>query len=209
MTQLVLFGPAPSSYVRTARMTCLEKAVPHTLEPVELGSDAHARLHPWRRVPALRHGDVRLYETSAIARYVDDIGTGPSLVPASAAARGVMEQWISALNCYLYDSLIRNYALKYILPKLRGQDIDLAAVRAGVPNMERDVALLDTAYAGGAWIAGSTLSLADLFVAPIAQTISMFPEGKAALGNAKHLSRAFEQLAKRDSFARAHAGLFG
>lgn len=208
MTQLILFGIPQSSYVRTARMTCVEKGVPHALKPIELGSDAHARLHPWRRVPIMRHGDVQLFETSAIARYVDDIGSGPSLVPATPAARGVMEQWISALSCYVYDSLIRNYALKYILPKVRGQDIDPAAIRAGIPNLERDVALLDGAYAGGAWLAGGALSLADLFVAPIAQTIRMFPEGKAALGKARHLSRAYEQLAGRDSFRQAHAGLF-
>jgi glutathione S-transferase len=209
MTQLVIFGPAASSYVRTARMTCFEKAVPHTVEPVELGSEAHAKLHPWHRVPSLRHGDVRLYETSAIARYVDEIGTGASLVPTTAPARAVMEQWISAINCYLYNSAVKGYALKYILPKLRGQDPDPKAIAAGVPDMERDVALLDRGYAQGSYLAGDTVSLADLFVAPIAQTIGMFPEGKAALAKAKHLSRAYEQLARRDSFAQAHAGIFG
>lgn len=209
MTQLVLFGPAASSYVRTARITCIEKGVPHTLEPVELGSDAHGKLHPWLRVPILRHDTLRLYETSAIARYVDEIGTGASLLPSTAAARATMEQWISAINCYVYDSLIKSYALKYILPKLRGQAPNPDEIRAGVPNLERDVARLDGAYAGRSWIAGDAPSLADLFVAPIAQTISMFPEGKAALAKAPNLSRAYEQLAKRDSFATVHAGLFG
>jgi glutathione S-transferase len=209
MVQLVLFGPAASSYVRTARMTALEKGVPHVLEPIELRGDAHGKLHPWHRVPILRHGDVTLYETSAIARYIDDIGGGASLLPKTAAARGVMEQWISSIHCYIYGSLIERYALKYVLPKLRGEAPDLDAIRAGVPDLERDVGRLDGAYAGGGWIAGDALSLADLFVAPLAQTISMFPEGRAALGRAKHLSRAFEQLASRDSFTAVHAGVFG
>ena len=80
-------------------MVCIEKRVPHTLESIELGGDAHARLHPWKRVPVMRHGDVTLIETSAIARYVDEIGEGASLLPATPAARGAMEQWISAINC--------------------------------------------------------------------------------------------------------------
>ncbi len=209
MTQLVLIGPAASSYVRTARMTALEKGVPHALEPIELRSDAHGKLHPWHRVPILRHGDVALYETSAIARYLDDVGTGASLVPRTAAARGVMEQWISTVHCYLYASLIEGYALKYVLPKLRGQAPDLDAIRAGVPNLERDLARLDAAYAHGGWIAGDALSLADLFVAPIVQTISMFPEGRAALAQTQHVSRAYEQLASRASFKEVHAGVFG
>jgi glutathione S-transferase len=209
MTQLVLFGPPQSTYVRTARMACVEKGVPHALEPLAVGGDDNAKHHPWRRVPAMQHGELRLFETSAIARYVDDIGSGPSLLPASPAARAVMEQWISAINCYIYDSVIRNYSLRYFLPRLRGEDVDLAAVKAGIPDMDRDVARLDAAYAGGAYLAGDAVSLADLFVAPIAQTIAMFPEGKAALGRARHLSRAFEQLAQRPSYARVHDGIFG
>lgn len=208
MTQIVLFGFPQSSYVRTARMVCIEKQVTHNLESVAFGTDAHAKLHPWRRVPIMQHGDLRLFETSAIARYIDEIGAGPSLVPSTPAARGVMEQWISAINCYIYDSLIRNYALKYILPPMTGQAVDPAAIAAGVPSLERDLGLLDSAYAGGAWLAGNALSLADLFVAPIVQTITMFPEGKAALGKTRHVARAFGELAGRDSFTKVHAGAF-
>jgi glutathione S-transferase len=209
MTQIVLFGPAASSYVRTARMVCIEKDVPHALEPVEFGAASHARLHPWLRVPILRHGDVVLFESSAIARYVDELGGGPSLLPKTAAARGTMEQWISAIHCYVYASLVENYALKYIRPQLAGKAPDLDVVRAGVPAMQRDLARLDAAYAGGGWIAGDALSLADLLVAPIVQTVAMFPEGKAALADARHLTRAYDQLAGRASFAQVHAGLFG
>jgi len=209
MPQLVLFGPPQSSYVRTARMICIEKSVPHTLEPLQIGTDAHAALHPWKRVPILHHGDVKLLETSAIARYIDELGSGPSLLPATAAARATMEQWISILNCYVYDSVVRSYALKYILPRFRGQDPNLEEIRANVPAMERDIARLDAAYAGRAWIAGDALSLADLFVAPIVATVAMFPEGKAAIASTKDLSRAFEQLSKRDSFAQAHAVFAG
>jgi glutathione S-transferase len=160
-------------------------------------------------VPALRHGDFRLFETSAITRYIDEAFAGPKLTPSNPAARAVMEQWISVINCYAYDSCVRNYALKYIGPKLRGQEIDRSAIEAGIPNMQRDIARLDGAYAAGAWIAGDALSLADLFVAPIVATVSPFPEGRAALERAKHLSRAFEALSRRPSFQAAHAGLFG
>jgi len=207
MADLVLIGPAVSSYVRTARMTCIEKGVPHTLEPLELGSDAHKKLHPWGRVPVLRHGDVTLIETSAIARYVDETASGPKLVPSTPVERAVMEQWISAINCYIYDSLVRNYALKYILPRFAGESPDPQAIKAGVPNMERDFALLDGAYAKSKFITGEALSLADLFVAPVVATAAIFPEGQAALGKAKNLARAFETFTQRESFKKVHEGL--
>ncbi len=207
-SQILILGPAPSSYVRTARMTCIEKGLPHTLEPFELGGDAHAKLHPWKRVPILRHGELTLIETSAIIRYVDEIGTGPSLLPATAIERARMEQTISVINCYVYDSVIRKYALQYVVPMQRGARPDFDAIRANAPTMERDIGFLDAAYAKSRWIAGETLSLADLLVAPIVQTVGMFPEGAAVLARSRHVSRAFEELRARDSFTRVHAGLF-
>lgn len=209
MSQFIILGAAPSSYVRTTRMVCFEKGLDHKLEPIELGSPAHLALHPWGRMPMFQHGDVRLIETSAIARYLDEVGSGPSLVPSTAAARATMEQWISILNCYLYDSLVRSYALEYVLPMFRNEEPDRARIAAGVPAMQRDVARLDAAYSGREWIAGDALSLADLFVAPVAQTVGMFPEGKAALAAAPNLARAYAALERRPSFVRAHAGLFG
>jgi glutathione S-transferase len=208
MTQLSLYGPPQSSYVRAARITCLEKGVSHRLESIELGSAEHERLHPWRRVPAMRHGDVALYETSAIIRYVDEAFDGPRLTPTTPAARGVMEQWISALNCYVYRSWIKNYALEYIIPKFRGGTPNREAIEGGLAAMDRDVARLDEGYGARPWLAGDTMSLADLLVAPMVQTISMFPEGSAALAKRKNLSRAYEALRSRESFKTVHLDLF-
>lgn len=206
---IVLFGNAAASYVRTARMVCIEKGLDHGLEPVAAGSEANFKIHPWGKVPVLQHGDLKLIESTAIARYFDELGSGPSLLPNTPADRALMEQWISAINSYIYDAVIRNYALKYILPRFRGTEVDPAQVAAGVPNMERDVARLEGAYVGRQWIAGDRLSLGDLFVAPIVQTLTMFPESQAALARAPSLMRAYAALEQRESFVKAHAGLFG
>lgn len=209
MSDVILFGPAQSSYVRTARMICAEKGISHQLQPIDLRTPSHESLHPWLKVPILRHGDFKLFETSAIARYVNEAFDGPDLLPATAQARAVMEQWVSAINCYIYDSVIRNYSLQYVGAALRGQAPDRAAIDAGVPAMQRDLARLDGAYAGRTWIAGDRLSLVDLFVAPIVQTVGMFPEGRDALARAEHLTRAFDSLRQRPSYHAAHDGVFG
>lgn len=209
MSQVVIFGVPASSYVRTVRMVALEKSVPYAFEGIELGGAAHEQLHPWRKVPILRHGDLTVFESSAIARYLEDLGEGPSLLPATAAGRATMEQWISAIHCYLYPALIGDYALRYVRAQLSGQPPDRAAIDAALPAMRQGLARLDRAYAGRAWLAGDALSLADLFVAPIVQTLGMFPEGKAALDGAAELRRAYDALTRRPSFAQVHAGLFG
>lgn len=205
---LIIIGPPQSSYVRTARMVCAEKNLAHRLEPVELGSDAHRQLHPWARVPILRDGAVELYETSAIARYLEDKQPSPRLVPAELVERARMEQWISAINAYVYDHVIRKYALAgYIVPKLRQTEPDRAAFEANLPDLRRDLELLDAGYARSAFLAGPEVTLVDLFVAPIVATASLFPEAKAQLATTPHLVRAFDALRKRPSFAVAHAEL--
>lgn len=200
---IAILGTRNSSYVRTARMTCIEKGLGHTLEEPQDG------LHPWKRVPVLRHGDITLYETSAIIRYLDDVGTGPSLLPTTPEARATMEQWISAINCYMYDTLVRGYAFSYIGARIAGRDPDPEQIRAAIPNMERDIARLDGAYARHAYIAGDAPSLADLLVAPIIQTVSMFPEGKRTVAAAGNLHRAYAKLAERPAFQSVHAGMPG
>jgi len=209
MTPIILVGTPFSSYVRSARMTAIEKGIPHSLDSVEFRSPAHEKLHPWKRVPIMRHGDVQLIESSAIGRYLDDIGSGPKLVPATPVARAVMEQWISAINAYVYGAVIRDYAVRgYITPKSQGKAPDRAQIEASTAEMEANLARLDAAYAKDTYIAGDAVSLADLLVAPIVQTVGMFPEGQQALAKTPNLARAYALLAKRDSFAQVHAKLF-
>ncbi len=202
--QVTLIGPWQSSYLRTARICCHEKGAAHTVEPLELGGEHHLSLHPWGKVPIMRHGDVQLIETSAICRYLDATFDGPRLVPDDPRKAAVMEQWISAINCYIYEHTIRNYALQYIVPALRGEQPDRKVIDATVPSLKRDLELLDRAYADSPWIAGDEISLADLFVAPIVATVRQFPEAAAALGTCRNLSRAFEAFARRESFVQAH-----
>jgi glutathione S-transferase len=49
----------------------------------------HLQRHPFGRVPALQHDDFMLYETSAIAAYVDDVLPGPKLTPADPRKRAL------------------------------------------------------------------------------------------------------------------------
>lgn len=207
MSLMILFGPPPSSYVRTARMACAEKGVDHVLEPLDLGSEAHRKMHPWCRVPVARHGEVQLIETSAICRYIDAAFDGPRLVPQDPRAAARMETWISAINCYIYDDVIRNYALQYVIPAMKGESPNRKVIDENLPKLTRDFGLLDAAYAEQPWLAGDALSLADLFVAPIVATVAHFPEGKAALESNRNLARSFARLVERRSFEAAHAGL--
>jgi hypothetical protein len=98
------------------------KEVPYTfrdLEP-EMGTPTHLALHPFDRVPIMQHGDFMLYETSAIAAYVDEVFDGPKLTPADPQKRARVNQWISAVNAYYYPYLIYHVSHeRNVFPQLR------------------------------------------------------------------------------------------
>ena len=71
MSEITMYGLPGSSYTWSARMVCEEKGVSHELEGVELGSDDHRRLHPFCKIPVMKHGGLVLHETTAICRYID------------------------------------------------------------------------------------------------------------------------------------------
>jgi glutathione S-transferase len=202
MSDVTIFGFPQSTYVRTVRMVCEEKGVSYELSLIKPGSAVSADVHPFGRVPGFQHGKVHLYESSAISRYVDEVFPGPALVPATPLERATMEQWVSVINSYVYEDLIRKYAFAYIFPSGAEGKPDRAAIEAAVPNLKRDLRLIDKGLEGKEWLAGKTLSLADLFVAPILGYVSMFPEGQATLAECPNMKRVGAAMTARPSYVK-------
>src|SRR5712691_8393292 len=75
MPEVTVFGFPRSVYVHIPRLILTHKEVPYAFHDMEaeMGSPTHLALHPFDRVPILRHGDFTLYETAAIAGYLDDV----------------------------------------------------------------------------------------------------------------------------------------
>ena len=112
MSRVILHGVPQSTYVRTARMVCEEKAIAYEVDPVLPGDMKHRGLHPFGRIPAMTHGEVRLFETAAIACYLDLTFDGPAMQPEDPVALSEMVQWISAINDTVYDAMVRRIVLQ-------------------------------------------------------------------------------------------------
>jgi len=208
MSELILYGAPQSSYVWSARMACVEKGVPYRLDDERyrglggLTSPEHLALHPFGKMPAMRHGDLVLYETAAICRYIDAAFDGPPLQPTDPAAIGRMEQWIGVFNVYVYDDLVRRCVLQYAFPSGPDGAPNRAVIDRARANMERDLGVLDAAYADGDFLAGGdSPTIADLLAAPILTYFARTPEGEALMAGAANVSRALAALQARPSFA--------
>ena len=73
----ILSGVPLSNYVRAARIAFEEKGIGYELKVCRPQTPEALAAHPWGKIPALRLGERRLFETSAILRYIDESFPGP------------------------------------------------------------------------------------------------------------------------------------
>src|SRR5262245_29556413 len=181
MADIVVLGFPRSTFVQIARLVLMHKGIPYTfrdLEP-EMGSAAHLALHPFNRVPIFQHGDFTLYETSAIVAYIDEAFAGPTLQPKDVRARGLMNQWISAVNSYYYIYMIYHVSHeRRVYPEL-GIPPDEKVVAHALPKIELglQVAERQLEHAKG-YLLGDELTLADFYLLPSTFAFSLTEEGK-------------------------------
>ena len=206
MAEVVIYGMDRSTYVWTVRMLCAEKGIACELAAVELKSPAHLARHPFGKMPAMRHGEFTLYETSAICRYLDETFGGPALTPSRPEDRARMEQWISVINAYLYDPLIRRFVLQIVFPRGADSGPDRAVIAGALAEAGHHLGVLDAALAGRNFLAGQALSLADLLLAPILFYGRRMADGPALFEPFPDLRRVHDALMARPSFAATKPG---
>lgn len=197
---VVLLGVAASTYVRTARMGLAEKGLAYTFEQSAPHSPPIDAIHPWGKVPAFRDGDIELFETSAILRYVDESFPGAKLAGGGILDRARAEQWVSAINSYCYQTMVSRYVLQYVFPRGADGKPDRAVIDAAAKEMEPQLATFERAYAGRDYLVGNNLTIADLFLAPIVAYLGGFPESAALLERSPNIRRAHAAIAARPSF---------
>jgi glutathione S-transferase len=201
MADVTIYGFPGSSYARTTRLACEEKGVTYEVEPMAPQSPELLAVQPHGYMPALRHGDRVIYETSAITRYIDEAFDGPALQPAELDARTRMNIWISAANHYYDRAMIRDIVIQRLVVPSRGGTPDEAMIAAAVEKLPRLFDILDNALGEHAYLAGDAVSLADLFMQPIVSSLLMTEEGRSAMAGRANVERWFGALAARPSVA--------
>lgn len=196
MAALEIIGVPQSTFVRTTRIALEEKGIGYTLSPVRPHTPDVDAIHPFGRIPVMRHGDFTLCESRAIIGYVDRVFDGPVLLPTDARHAAKIEQW---------SSLVANSVFPAVLPYLRenvfpaGGTPDRALIEAQLPNVRHAIAVLDRGSARG-HLAGESFSLADMYALPIVAYLRGCPESRDMMAEAPALSAYFANHSERASF---------
>jgi len=202
MTKPEIIGSIRSTYTRVIRLVCEEKAIPYELTEVMLDSPELFAIHPLGKMPVLRHGDFTLFESKAIATYLDRSFDGPELIPSDPRLGALTEQWVSFVNTAVDRSFIRTYLYAYIIAMQSGTAPDRNAIEAALVDVRKLVDILDRAVAATGFLVGDRLTLADLNLLPILDVLKRAPEGAELLAASARLGGYLATHAARPSLQK-------
>ena len=204
---VTLYGLSRSVYTRIARLALEEKAVPYRLEELEIFGPGgvptfHKKRHPFGRIPVLSHGDLSIYETAAICRYVDEAFPGPSLQPPTPSGRARMAQIIGLLDSYSYRPMVWGVFVQRVRIPMTGGATDEPLVAKSLEQARTALEALAALAGDSPFLAGTSLSLADLHAYPMLRYLSLAPEGEAAIGEHRTVVEWLARLGTRTSVQR-------
>lgn len=199
MPELEIIGVPQSNYVWTCRIACVEKGVPYKLIEARPHSPEVDAIHPFGKIPAMRHADVTLYESKAICTYIDRNFDGPPLIPRGAYAGALCEQWISVVNTQIDPLLVRQYCLGYFFPGTPDGKPNRAVIDAALPKMGAHFALLDRGVGKTGFLVGDNFTIADANLLPILFYLAKLPESKAMMDDRRNLNAYLKKHFERKS----------
>lgn len=196
---LRLLGRQTSGNVQKVIFMLEELGLPYAREDYgrQFGNtqtDAYRELNPNAKVPTLLDGDVVIWESHTILRYLAATH-GPQLTGASPADRTLIERWMDWLLGALNGPFLAVFREAGKPPAERHPDFGAQAA-----DLVAQLKIVNEHLASRQWFALDRLTIADIALAPITKRCLAFPIEKPALDDLSRWQRAIEA---RPAFAVA------
>lgn len=103
MSNIQLYFAKASTFSQRTRVVLLEKGIDFTPIEIDLQNkpDGYTQISHYGKVPAIKHGDVEIYESAIINEYLDEVFPEPALLPRDPAAKAIARIWIDYANTRL------------------------------------------------------------------------------------------------------------
>jgi len=162
---ITVYGRATSSNVQIVMWTLAELGLAHErldYGDVHGGTDTpdYRAMNPMGLVPALRDGDVVMFESAAILRYLCARYGAAPFWPDDSARRGPLDSWAEWIKTAFMPTLLTGlfYPLVRADPALLTAE-KLAEGEAAIAPL---ATLLDARLGQGPWLAGDAFTFADI-----------------------------------------------
>ena len=196
-----IYGRANSSNVRKVLWLCAELGI-EEYERLDYGrgykdcaSPEYVALNPNKQVPTLVDGDLVLWESNTILRYLAAKQGRDDLYPADIVARAKVDMWMD------WQLSILNEGMRLLFMGLQVKDpafTSAESVNKGREMTNRSMAILDAHLATtGGYAAAANLTISDCAIGMYVHRWYALPVERPALGN---LAAYYVRLKERGPF---------
>lgn len=159
-------------------------------------TEAYLGLNPCGKVPTLVDGDVVVWESNTILRYLcSKLAGGAALYPSDPAARSQVERWMD----WQLASLNAPY-LGVFKESKKKEEERAAGFGADVKELSAQLEILEKGTAGRPWLAGANFSIADICLGPIIDRALAFPVTLPAIPGVRAWR---DKLVARDAYRKS------
>ena len=202
MSEFVVYGIPGSPYLRAALLGLEEKGADYRLQALGMGehkSPAYLKRHHFGRIPFVQHGDFGLYEVQAILRYLDRIIPEPALTPKDPRAEARMNQLCGIADWYVMPDISSAITFGRLVAPKFGMPVDEEKIAAAVPRAAVCIAAIAELMGEGPYLAGETVSIADLMLAPQMAFLDETKEGETLLAPHANVRAWIARMGERPS----------
>ena len=167
MTQLIIHGRQTSSNVQAVTWTAAELGL--SFERLDVGgayggtdTAEYKSMNPMGLVPTLQDGDVILFESCAIVRYLAARYGDARFWPADPVERAKLDQWAEWAKGTFTRAVI--YDVFWTLIRTPKAERNMEALAASVKNVAHLAKIIDQRIGAGPYLAGENFTFADIVV---------------------------------------------
>jgi glutathione S-transferase len=202
MSKIMIWGRLNSANVQKPIWALEELALAYDHVPLGgkfggLDAPDYLAMNPNGKVPTLRDGDLTLWESHSIVRYLAATYGRGTLWPEDPRARAMVDQWADWTATTFQPAWIDVFWLAVRTPVAQQNPVAIEKAKAAA---FRAFAILDNQLAKAPFVAGDTLTYADIVAG-----VSMFRWMTMAIERPEmpNLSAWHERLQARPAFRKA------
>jgi glutathione S-transferase len=197
---ITVHGRATSSNVQIVMWAIGELGLPHRRLDVggSFGGNntpEYLAMNPNGLVPTIQDGDLTLFESAAILRYLGAKYANEPFWPKDAGKRAVLDQWAEWGRTSFTPPMAQIFGQ---LVRTRESDRNAATIASLEAQLRRLAGIADQRIGNGPWLAGADFTFADIPFAHQLYRYFTLPFDRAETPN---LVAYYERLKERPAFA--------
>jgi len=197
-----------SSATRMTLVCLNEKEVEYEFFTVELSAGAHKQpqylaLNPFGVVPTIQDGDLTLFESRAIIRYLTKKykGQGTDLLGSSPSEQALVDQWCE-VEGQSFNPPASTIVFQTAIVPMIGGTTDEAVVSSNMEKLSKVLDIYEDRLSKSKYLAGDFFSLADLQHLPgIDHLVNACGKGEL-VSSRKHVNAWWENICSRPAWKK-------